>query len=157
VRNQARRLAGGALVAAVLVPGLVLGAGQAAAAPVSSPAPTGFCADMTKVADAGEGFVAHPSAATANRVRLAAAVSTNYLGQNTPAIMAAESHYAEMWAQDVAAMRSDEGSSSTEVKLQMKAIVVLESVDADVKRTCPGSDEAFKQLTASEKKDEVRP
>jgi hypothetical protein len=145
------------LVLAVLVPGLVLGAGQAGAAPVSSAAPKGFCADMTKVADAGKGFVAHPSAATANRVRLAAAVATNYLGQNTPAIMAAEAQYAEMWAQDVAAMRSDEGSSSAEAKLQMKAIVVLESVEADVKRTCPGSDEAFKQLTTSEKKDEVHP
>jgi PPE-repeat protein len=127
--------------------GLALGAGQAGAAPDSK----GFCADMTKVADAGEGFVAHPSAATANRVRLAAAVATNYFGQNAPAIMAAEAQYAEMWAQDVAAMRSDEGSSSAELKLQMKATVVLESVDADVKRTCPGSDEAFRQLTTSEK------
>ena len=51
----------------------------------------------------------------------------------------------------------DEGSSSTEAKLQMKATVVLESVDADVKKTCPASSEAFKQLTTTEKKDEVRP
>jgi PPE-repeat protein len=71
--------------------------------------------------------------------------------------MATEAHYTEMWAQDVAAMRSDEGSSSTEAKLQMKAMVVLESVDADVKRTCPGSEEAFKQLTTSQKKEEVHP
>jgi hypothetical protein len=99
MRNQARRLAGGVLVLAVLMLGLALGAGQAGAAPDSK----GFCADMTKVADAGEGFVAHPSAATANRVRLAAAVATNYFGQNAPAIMAAEAQYAEMWAQDVAA------------------------------------------------------
>jgi hypothetical protein len=157
VRSQARRLARGALVLALLIVGLVLGAGRAGGAPESSPAPKRFCADMTKVADAGKGFAAHPSAATANRVRLATAVATNYFGQNTPAIMAAEAQYAEMWAQDVAAMRSDEGSSSTEAKVQMKAMVVLESLDADVKRTCPGSEEAFKQLTTSEKKDEVRP
>lgn len=31
-------------------------------------------------------------------------VATNILGQNTPAIAATETQYAEMWAQDAAAM-----------------------------------------------------
>ncbi|KZS63662.1 PPE family protein [Mycobacterium ostraviense] len=46
----------------------------------------------------------HPAAVTANRVSLLSLVATNYLGQNTPAIAAAEGDYLEMWAQDVAAM-----------------------------------------------------
>jgi PPE-repeat protein len=40
----------------------------------------------------------------ANRSLLATLVATNILGQNTPAIAATEAHYAEMWAQDAAAM-----------------------------------------------------
>jgi PPE-repeat protein len=43
-------------------------------------------------------------AVVANRTQLAALVATNVLGQNTPAIMATEAAYTEMWAQDVAAM-----------------------------------------------------
>lgn len=46
----------------------------------------------------------HPAAVTANRVSLLSLVATNFLGQNTPAIAAAEGDYLEMWAQDVAAM-----------------------------------------------------
>lgn len=45
-----------------------------------------------------------PPVVAANRSLLAALVSTNFLGVNTPAIMATEAHYVEMWAQDVAAM-----------------------------------------------------
>ena len=41
---------------------------------------------------------------TANRASFTSLVETNYLGQNTPAIAAAEFDYVEMWAQDVAAM-----------------------------------------------------
>jgi PPE-repeat protein len=41
---------------------------------------------------------------TANRTQLAQLVATNILGQNIPAIMATEAQYAEMWAQDAAAM-----------------------------------------------------
>lgn len=40
----------------------------------------------------------------ANRALLAALVATNFLGINTPAIMATEAHYMEMWAQDAMAM-----------------------------------------------------
>jgi PPE-repeat protein len=46
----------------------------------------------------------HPAAVVANRAQLMTLVATNFLGQNTPAIAAAEFQYAEMWAQDVAAM-----------------------------------------------------
>ncbi|MGH3961398.1 PPE family protein [Mycobacterium sp.] len=45
-----------------------------------------------------------PPVIAANRTQLAALVATNFLGQNTPAIMATEAHYAAMWAQDAAAM-----------------------------------------------------
>jgi len=45
-----------------------------------------------------------PPVIAANRVLLASLVATNFLGINTPAIMATEAQYVEMWAQDVAAM-----------------------------------------------------
>ena len=45
-----------------------------------------------------------PSVIAANRSLLAALVATNIFGQNTPAIAATEAQYAEMWAQDAAAM-----------------------------------------------------
>jgi PPE-repeat protein len=147
------------MVLAVLVPALALGAGRAggAAATGTAPVPKGFCAAMTKVADAGERYLVHPSAVAANRASLAVLVSTNLLGQNAPAIAAAEAQYMEMWAQDAAAMQKDEGSSSAEAKVQTKATVALKKVDADIKSDCPGSAEAFKELTAAEKKDELRP
>ncbi len=53
-----------------------------------------------------------PPVITANRALLASLVSTNVLGQNTPAIAATEAHYAEMWAQDAAAMYGYAGSSA---------------------------------------------
>jgi PPE-repeat protein len=54
-----------------------------------------------------------PPLIAANRSLLAALVATNILGQNTPAIMAAEALYAEMWAQDAAAMYGYAGTSAT--------------------------------------------
>ncbi len=45
-----------------------------------------------------------PPAIVANRVLLATLVATNFIGQNTPAIMLTEAQYIEMWAQDAAAM-----------------------------------------------------
>ncbi|MEO6793554.1 MAG: PPE family protein [Mycobacterium sp.] len=45
-----------------------------------------------------------PAVVAANRVSLMTLVATNFLGQNTPAIAANEAQYAEMWAQDAAAM-----------------------------------------------------
>lgn len=45
-----------------------------------------------------------PPVIAANRALLALLVATNLLGQNNPAIATTEAHYAEMWAQDAAAM-----------------------------------------------------
>jgi PPE-repeat protein len=58
------------------------------------------------------GLTVPPPVIAANRALLASLVSTNLLGQNTPAIAATETHYAEMWAQDAAAMYGYAGSSS---------------------------------------------
>ncbi|MDT5204494.1 MAG: hypothetical protein QOD34_1130 [Mycobacterium sp.] len=54
-----------------------------------------------------------PPLIAANRSLLATLVATNVLGQNTPAIAATEALYAEMWAQDAAAMYGYAGASST--------------------------------------------
>jgi PPE-repeat protein len=54
-----------------------------------------------------------PPVVAANRAQLAALVATNFLGINTPAIMATEAHYAEMWAQDAAAMYGYAASSAS--------------------------------------------
>lgn len=53
-----------------------------------------------------------PPVIAANRSQLAALIATNFLGQNTPAIVATEAQYAEMWAQDAAAMYGYAGASS---------------------------------------------
>ncbi|MDT7719579.1 MAG: hypothetical protein QOE94_590 [Mycobacterium sp.] len=53
-----------------------------------------------------------PPVIVANRTLLASLVATNILGQNTPAIATTEAHYAEMWAQDAAAMYGYAGSSA---------------------------------------------
>jgi PPE-repeat protein len=45
-----------------------------------------------------------PPVIAANRALLMALVATNFFGQNTPAIMATEAEYVEMWAQDATAM-----------------------------------------------------
>jgi PPE-repeat protein len=56
-----------------------------------------------------------PPAIAANRALLAALVATNFLGQNTPAIMMTEALYVEMWAQDAAAMYGYAGASQVAV------------------------------------------
>jgi PPE-repeat protein len=53
-----------------------------------------------------------PAVVAANRAQLMALIATNILGQNTPAIMATEAHYAEMWAQDSTAMYGYAASSA---------------------------------------------
>ena len=45
-----------------------------------------------------------PPVIAANRALLMLLIATNFFGQNTPAIMATEAQYLEMWAQDAAAM-----------------------------------------------------
>jgi PPE-repeat protein len=49
----------------------------------------------------------------ANRTLLGTLTRTNILGQNTPAIAATESHYEQMWAQDVTAMVNYHVSASS--------------------------------------------
>jgi PPE-repeat protein len=58
-----------------------------------------------------------PPAIAANRALLAALVATNFLGQNTPAIMMTEALYVEMWAQDAAAMYGYAGASQVAVQV----------------------------------------
>jgi PPE-repeat protein len=53
-----------------------------------------------------------PAVIAANRALLLALVATNFFGQNTPAIMATEADYVEMWAQDAVAMYGYAGASS---------------------------------------------
>jgi len=45
-----------------------------------------------------------PPMITANRVQLATLIATNNFGQNTPAVMATEAEYSEMWAKDARSM-----------------------------------------------------
>ncbi len=58
-----------------------------------------------------------PPLVTENRAVLALLVTTNLFGQNAPAIATTEAHYAEMWAQDAAAMYGYAGSSATATQL----------------------------------------
>lgn len=64
-------------------------------------------------------FVAtvNPAEVLRNRATLATLVATNFLGLNTPAILATEAEYAEMWAQDVAAMFTYQAASMSATQL----------------------------------------
>lgn len=54
-----------------------------------------------------------PPLIAANREQLMSLAATNLLGQNSPAIEALQAEYAEMWAQDAAAMFAYAASSET--------------------------------------------
>jgi PPE-repeat protein len=58
-----------------------------------------------------------PPVIEANRALLQALVATNLFGQNSPAIAATETLYAEMWAQDVTAMYGYAGTSASATTL----------------------------------------
>ncbi len=58
-----------------------------------------------------------PPVIATNRAQLAMLVATNFLGINTPAILATEAQYAEMWAQNAAAMHGYAGSSAAAARL----------------------------------------
>jgi PPE-repeat protein len=62
-----------------------------------------------------------PAVIAANRALLAALVATNFLGQNTPAIMATEAHYMEMWFQDGLTMDTYATSSQQAVVLPQQS------------------------------------
>ncbi|MEE6176898.1 PPE family protein [Mycobacterium sp. 050134] len=107
------------------------GAGSAAAAAAAQP----YVSWLTTTAAAAEqaGAQAAASAAAyeaaftatvpppviaANRSLLAALVATNFLGINTPAIMATEAQYAEMWVQDAITMYTYAAASTASGVLQ---------------------------------------
>src|SRR6185437_10241823 len=58
-----------------------------------------------------------PPLIATNCAQLASLVSTNVLGQNTPAIAVTEAQYIEMWAQDAAAMYGYAASSAAATRL----------------------------------------
>ena len=58
-----------------------------------------------------------PQVITANRFQLMSLIATNFFGQNTPAIMATQAAYMEMWAQDAAAMYGYACSSANATEL----------------------------------------
>jgi PPE-repeat protein len=58
-----------------------------------------------------------PAVIAANRAQLANLLATNLFGLNTPAIAAVEAQYAEMWAQDAAAMNGYASASSAATQL----------------------------------------
>ena len=58
-----------------------------------------------------------PAQVAANRAQFQRLVATNLFGQNTSAIATTEARYAEMWAQDAAAMYQYAGSSAAATAL----------------------------------------
>ena len=93
--------------------------GPSSAAMVSAVAPYAtWLATASELAEVGAGqaraaaaafeaaFMATvpPPVIAANRVLMTTLIATNFFGQNTPAIMATEAQYLEMWAQDATAM-----------------------------------------------------
>ncbi|OBI52992.1 PPE family protein [Mycobacterium sp. E796] len=58
-----------------------------------------------------------PPVIVANRALLQALIATNFFGQNTAAISATETQYAEMWAQDATAMNGYAATSAAASRL----------------------------------------
>jgi PPE-repeat protein len=58
-----------------------------------------------------------PLVIAANRTQLTSLIATNFFGQNTAAIAATEAQYAEMWAQDAAAMYGYSSASAAATTL----------------------------------------
>lgn len=67
--------------------------------------------------EAARAAVVSPAIIAANRALLATLVASNFLGVNTPAILATEAHYMEMWAQDTLAMFGYSTASSSAAAL----------------------------------------
>lgn len=62
--------------------------------------------------EAARAGVVPPPVIAENRAQLATLVATNFMGFNTPAIMANEAHYAQMWSQDTTVMYDWAGNAS---------------------------------------------
>ncbi|AGZ52744.1 PPE family protein [Mycobacterium kansasii] len=71
-----------------------------------------------------------PAVVAANRTQLKALIASNFFGQNTAAIAATEAQYAEMWAQDAAAMYGYASNSAAATALTPFSSPEL-SVDPD--------------------------
>jgi len=67
--------------------------------------------------DAAFAATVPPAVVSGNRSELAVLIATNFLGLNGPAIAANEARYAEMWAQDAAAMYGYAAAASQAVEL----------------------------------------
>jgi len=115
---------------AALTAGPWLGPASAAMAAAASPyvawmsvtaAQAEQTADQAKVAagayETAFAETVPPSVIAANRSQLMALIATNIFGQNTPAIATNEAQYAEMWAQDAAAMYGYAGASAAATTL----------------------------------------
>ena len=59
-----------------------------------------------------------PAVVAANRALLMALTASNILGINTPAILATEAHYSEMWVQDATAMHAYSAAAASSAALQ---------------------------------------
>src|SRR6201993_4719967 len=118
-------------IVGTLTTGQWLGAGSAAAAAAAEPivswlttaaaAAEQAATPATSSAAAYEAAfsgVIPPPAIAANRAQLAALVATNFLGINTPAIMATEAEYAEFWVQDAVTMYIYQAASTAAAVLQ---------------------------------------
>jgi PPE-repeat protein len=118
-------------IVGTLTTGQWLGAGSAAAAAAAVPivewlttaaaAAEQAATQATSSAAAYEAAFAgviSPPVIAANRAQLAALVATNFLGINTPAILATEAEYAEFWVQDAITMYLYQGASAAAAVLQ---------------------------------------
>jgi PPE-repeat protein len=107
------------------------GAGSAAAATAAQPIVTWLTTSAAAAEQAGAQATASaaayeaafaatvpPPVIAANRAQLAALIATNFLGINTPAIMATEAQYAEMWVQDATTMYTYQAASAAAGILQ---------------------------------------
>jgi PPE-repeat protein len=107
------------------------GAGSAAAAAAAQPIVTWLTTSAASAEQAGTQATASaaayetafaatvpPPVIAANRAQLAALVATNFLGINTPAIMATEAQYIEMWVQDATTMYTYQAASTAAGVLQ---------------------------------------
>ena len=88
-----------------------------------------------------------PPVIVTNRTLLASLVATNIIGQNTPAIAATEADYAEMWAQDAAAMYGYAGSSAAASTLT--PFVQAPATTTVGQATGTGTPTTFSQLVTS--------
>ncbi|WP_066911565.1 PPE family protein [Mycobacterium interjectum] len=75
-------------------------------------AAAGAAAAAAAAFEAARAGVVPPPVIAENRAQLAALVATNFMGFNTPAIMANEAHYAQMWSQDTSTMYGFAGQAS---------------------------------------------